>query len=92
MTRLVPKPSHELIVQTPNGNSYYKVAKTDKLQDGIAEVTIIAGDWLDMGTYTATYQVGENRARGSFAVYTCRSSLERIRFVGTFTREGMTWK
>ena len=86
------KYSHELIVQTPKGNSHYKVAETDKLQDGIAEVTIIAGDWLDMGTYAAIYQVGENRARGSFAVYACRSSLKQIRFVGTFTREGVTWK
>ena len=64
----MPKPSHELLVQTPKGTSRYKVAETDKLQDGIAEVTIIAGDWLDMGTYAATYQVGENQARGSFAV------------------------
>ena len=100
MTRLMHKPSHELIVQTPKGNSHYKAAGTDKLQDGIAEVTItfgalqatIAGDWLDMGTYPATYQVGENRARGSFAVYAFRSSVEQIRFVGTFTREGVTWK
>lgn len=76
------------------------VADTDKLHDGIAEVTItfgslqaiIAGDWLDMGTYAATYQVGENWARGSFAVYACRSSLEQIWFVGTFTRADVTWK
>lgn len=94
------KPAREHLKHTPKGSSHYKVAEIDKLQDGIVEVTIafgvlqviIAGDWLDMGTYTATYQVGENRARGSFAVYACRSSLEQIRFVGTFTREGVTWK
>lgn len=62
MTRLMSKPPHELIVQIVKGNSHYKVAETDKLHEGIAEVmitfgalqAIIADDWLDMGTYTAT--------------------------------------
>jgi hypothetical protein len=82
---------HYLLVQTASGTSRYRVVETSKLQEGIAVVTILAGDWLDMGTYAATYQVGDKRAGGRFAVYECRSSIEQIRFVGTFTREGVTW-
>lgn len=83
---------HQRLVQTAAGTSRYNVAETSKLQAGIAKVTIISGDWLDMGMYAATYQAGENRARGSFVVHACRSSIEQIRFVGTFMRGGVTWK
>jgi hypothetical protein len=85
------KPSHQLLVQTPSGTSRYKVVETRRLQEGIAEVTIAAGDWLASGTYEATYQAGDRQAAGSYAVYSCRSSEEPLLFVGTFTRAGVTW-
>ena len=85
------KSSHELLLLTLRGTSRYRVAETNKLCDGIADVTVIAGDCLDISTYAATYQVVDNRAAGSFAVNACRSSVEQIRFVGTFMRKGVVW-
>ena len=45
-------------------------------------ITIVAGDWLDMGTYAATQVVDGIRTQGDFAVFGCFSSLDRIRFLG----------
>ena len=92
MVKPMSKLSHELIVQTARGNSHYKIAETDKLQDGIAEVTIIAGDSARHGHICSDLPGGGESGARRFAVYACRSSLEQIRFVGTFTREGVTWK
>lgn len=49
------------------------VESTHKLRDGIATVAILAGNWLDLGTYAATYEAGKQRVAGSYAVYNCRS-------------------
>jgi hypothetical protein len=86
-----PKPA-TLLVQTAAGTSRYKVLETRRLQDGIATLTIQAGDWLDMGTYHATYIVGETKVKGTFAALFCDSSVGAIKFRGTFTREGVTWQ
>lgn len=63
--RVDPKPSvtHHLTVHTPAGDSrHYQVESVHKLSDRIATVTIRAGDWLDLGTYAATHEAGEQRA------------------------------
>jgi hypothetical protein len=73
-------------VQPAQGNTqHYKIVESVEEPGVGTTVTILAGEWLDMGTYTATLVDGDIRTKGSFAVYRCLSSLEAIKFVGTFT-------
>ena len=92
-TACPPPAAHHLTVHTPAGRRRCAVESAAKLRDGIATVTVtvLAGDWLDLGAYPATYEAGDTRVKGSYAVYDCRSSTGQILFVGTFTREGARW-
>ena len=88
-----PPTTHHLVIHTPAGDSRrYAVDGVQKLQDGIATVTVHAGEWLDLGTYAATYEAGDGRVAGSYAVYDRRSSGEAVQFVGIFMREGSRWE
>ena len=80
-----PQPTARLAVQTAAGTAYYRVADVELLADGAAVVTVIAGEWLDMGVHPATYTDGDVRTARSCVAYAVQSSIEKIRFVGIFT-------
>lgn len=73
-------------VTTDDGNShYYKIASIEDQPNSAAIITIITGDLLDPGAYSATLVDGDNRVKGEYALFNVLSNTERVQYVGIFT-------
>lgn len=74
-------------VQTPQGATqhYTVLDMIEESGTGGTTVIVLAGKWLDMGAYAATLEVDGIRTKGTYAVWGGDSSLDAIKFIGTFT-------
>ena len=81
----VPIPSaSQLTVETNIGISHFAILDADLQSDGTTQVAVLGSRWLGLGTYPATYIVGETRSAGHFALHGCIRSGEGIQFIGVF--------
>jgi hypothetical protein len=80
---LIPS-APQLTVETNIGISHFAIIDADLQSDGTTQVALLGSRWLGLGTYPATYIVGETRSAGRFALHGCIRSGAAIQFIGVF--------